>query len=248
MSPTRVRMTSRSSFSAVISVESVSPAGGARCAATSISRLEPLVLLGGPRLVGLHPIDHRRRGASLCPRADREVRAPRRALPSSPCANVLPACRYRLHRAVLAHERGENRVEALPALRRRSACDRRLERQPQRQADFAVRHALALVAIEEPDARPAASPPRRRLNGATNDLGRQGVIDDNREIADDERMARQRRDAVARSPTARVRAASRSISATKIASCRGAPRSSTMAGASVRSRRRRAPPAMTAAA
>ena len=81
----------------------------------------------------------------------------------------------------------------------------RLERQPHRQADRAVRHALALIAIEEAD----ADERRRhvaagRLNGATNDFRRQGIGDDDREIADDERMPRQRPRRVARASCARA--------------------------------------------
>ena len=69
----------------------------------------------------------------------------------------------------------------------------RLERQPDRQAHRARRHALALVPIEH-----AQRGERRRhvaagrQNGATNDFRRQGIRDDDGEVADDEGVPRQR--------------------------------------------------------
>ena len=117
------------------------------------------------------------------------------------------ASRYRCTAPCCCDERGQNRLERCAALRRRSACDRRLERQPDRQADRPSRNALALIAIEE--ARPRRAAPARRvagrLNGATNDFRRQGVGDDDRQIAHDRRIARQRR-APRRSASPRARA------------------------------------------
>ena len=62
-----------------------------------------------------------------------------------------------------------------------------------------VGHAFALVPIEDAQRRER----RRQIatgrqNGATNDFRRQGIRDDDREIADDERMTRQRPRRVAR--------------------------------------------------
>src|SRR6266550_2057790 len=91
-----------------------------------------------------------------------------------------------LNRVVRAHERGDNRVElCLHFLIRQRAIG--LERQAQRQADFALRHAFALIAIEEAHAR-QQTVRAGGLKGATNDFGRQGGVDDDRQIADDKRM------------------------------------------------------------
>ena len=52
---------------------------------------------------------------------------------------------------MLAHERGENPVDALLHFGVGQRAIGRLERQPQRQADRALRNAFALIAIEERD-------------------------------------------------------------------------------------------------
>src|SRR5262249_45324662 len=60
-------------------------------------------------------------------------------------------------------------------------------------------YAFALIAVEE---RQRDERRRERVrggeNGATNDLGRQGTRDDDREVANDERMTRERHGRVAR--------------------------------------------------
>ena len=102
------------------------------------------------------------------------------------------------HRAVLAHERSQNHLDALLDFGVGQRAFGRLERQPQREADSAVRHALARVPIEHANADHRRRRRRaRRQNVATNDLGRQGVIDHNRKIPDNERMTRQRPHGVA---------------------------------------------------
>src|SRR5206468_2878323 len=95
--------------------------------------------------------------------------------------------------SVLANERCQNRVEALLYFRVGQRSIGGLEGQTNRKTDGAVRNALALITIEEAnlDERRGQTA-ARGLNGATNDRGRQGVGDDDREIADDGWVARQR--------------------------------------------------------
>src|SRR2546425_5544644 len=84
-----------------------------------------------------------------------------------------------LHGALLPHERRENLVEAVLHLGVRQRSIRRLEGQPNRDAHFAVGHALAPIAIEEGDRGERRSGGAAgRLNGATNDLRRQAVCND----------------------------------------------------------------------
>ena len=69
---------------------------------------------------------------------------------------------------------------------------RGLEGQAHRKADRTLGHALALIAIEERDrSQRSGLPVAGRSNGAMNDLGGQGLGYDDRQIADDKRMARQ---------------------------------------------------------
>ena len=98
-----------------------------------------------------------------------------------------------LHGGVLANEGRQNDFERALHFRVCERAVRRLEGQPDGQADRAIGHTLALVPIEEDDGDERRSlPVASRLNGATNDLRRQGIGDHDREIAHDERMPRQR--------------------------------------------------------
>src|SRR5438067_4449087 len=104
-----------------------------------------------------------------------------------------------LNRPVLADERGQNRLDALVDLGVRQRALGGLKRQAHGQADRALRHPFALVPIEK-----SGCDERRRQtasggeNGATNDLRRQGLRDDDRQVADDERVPRERHGGVGR--------------------------------------------------
>ena len=82
------------------------------------------------------------------------------------------------------------RVHRLVDLGVRQRPFRRAERETERKADAAVRHALAAVAIELDRVREQRG--RCRADSATNGGRRQGAIDEHREIAHDRREARQR--------------------------------------------------------
>src|SRR5499427_9316298 len=103
-----------------------------------------------------------------------------------------------LYGLVLANERRQNHLDALVHLGVSQGTIGCLKRQPHRQTHCAVRDALALIAIEERQ----CDQRRRQIarggeHGATNDLGRQGTRDDDREVANDERMTRERHRRVA---------------------------------------------------
>ena len=133
-------MTSRSSFSAEISVVRASFDVGARAQHVDFV-LQPLVLFSRPLLVGRHPIDHPDEALDLVLEAIEgfELHVARCRL-----RHMRSPASLSQHRAVLAHERSQNHLDALLHFgvgQRAIGC---LERQPQRQADSAVRHALAL--------------------------------------------------------------------------------------------------------
>ena len=162
-------------------------------------------------------------------RSSRDSRLTRSPLTSS-CDAPLT-----LDRAVLAHERGENRVDALLHFGVGQRAIGGLKRQPHRHADRAVRHAFALIAIEERDAgeRRGVALASGRLNGATNDLRRQGVwrrrSTDRGRRTDAAAAAGSRRAAATRACRQRVEVRARRR---YTRSWRGSPRASATAGAS----------------
>ena len=91
---------------------------------------------------------------------------------------------------MLVNERPDDRIHGLLDFAVGQRAVRRLEREPECQTDFAVRHILALISIElaHVDERRGGC----RSDRATNGFGRQGVGDENRDIADDEWMTRKR--------------------------------------------------------
>ena len=125
---------------------------------------------------------------------------------------------------MLAHERGQNRVDALLHLGvgQRAIGAWNVSRTDRLTA--AVRHCPCPDSDRKTRSPTSGAGDRvaGRLNGATNDFRRQGIGDDDREIADDERIPRQRRGRVAGVVGARRAAArSRFSSATNTRSCRG---------------------------
>ena len=93
---------------------------------------------------------------------------------------------------MFVHQRRHDSVDAVLNFCVGQRAIERLKRQTHRDADRSVGHAFSLISIEERDRderrRPAVS---GRLNGATNNFGRQGARDDDRQIAHDERKSRQ---------------------------------------------------------
>ena len=98
---------------------------------------------------------------------------------------------------MLADERGENLVEGVLRFGVGQRAIGGLKRQADRQADSAVGNALAGIAIEELNCgERRRAIPTGRLNGATNDLGRQDIRHDDRQVAHDRRIPRQRQHAL----------------------------------------------------
>ena len=105
---------------------------------------------------------------------------------------------------MFANQRGQDSLYALLHFRVGQRAIGDLKRQPHRNADRTVGDALALIAIEELDAgKRRGGIASGRLNGATNDFRRQGIRDNDRQIAHDEGMARKGSRRVAR-PSARL--------------------------------------------
>ena len=213
MSLTRVRMTSRSSFSVDSSVASAVARRRAARASTSSSRDRRWFSSAARACSALHPLDHADQQLHLfLEPIDRfEIHAARRCFGHSHQLTN-SSIRYRCTARMLARRAPPESRRRSAAPPRRSACDR----PPGTSA--------APTGSPRPPARPCPDSDRKTLdaderrrhvaaggqNGATNDLGRQGVGDDDRQIADDERMPRQRPRRVARRRAARADSASRS--------------------------------------
>src|SRR6185503_6661195 len=98
-----------------------------------------------------------------------------------------------LHSLELARERVDDALHGRLHFLVRQRAFEGLERETERQADLAVRDALAFIPIEFADLYERVG--RGRPNGATNRIGRQGIRDENRHVAHDERVTRQCRGA-----------------------------------------------------
>src|SRR5476649_1899600 len=190
MSATRVRMTSRSSFSVVSSLPSPS-LDVTRARRLSISCDSRWFSSAARTVSSFMRSTMLTRSFTFSSSRSMGSRSTLRVIALA-MVSLSSVSLLSLNRGVLAHERRQNGLDALLhfGIGQRAI---RLERQPDRQAHGALRDALALIPIEE-----AHRAERRRQiaagrpNGAMNDFRRQGVRDDDREVADDERMARQR--------------------------------------------------------
>src|SRR5262249_2985688 len=193
MSVTRVRITSRSSFNADTS-EAIASLDASRARSDSSSRVS-CWFSSAARACS----DFIR---SIIPTSSFSFSSSRSIGSSSTLRVTVFAIELRslsLYGLMLTNECTQNRLDALVHLGVGQSAVGCLKRQPHRETHSAVRYAFALIAVEE---RQRDERRRERVrggeNGATNDLGRQGTRDDDREVANDERMTRERHGRVAR--------------------------------------------------
>src|SRR5262245_56957317 len=121
-------------------------------------------------------------------------------LPSWPCRICLECLKslntreLALDRAQLPHQRTDDGLHRGVDVGVGWRAIGRLESDPKGETHLASRNAFALIPIElaHVHQRHAGERNTRRSNRATNALGRQGVVDENRHVADDRWITRQR--------------------------------------------------------
>ncbi len=216
ISPTRERISARSSRSAVSSPECLPPrSAGPRPSSSRVSR----VFSSAARACRRAAARSCRPAASAFLPDDRSVRDQRRVTatfakdvllcdPTERSVPLLLLCSAAVRAAERLDDPFGRRLHLVVGQR----AIRRAERQPKRQADAAFRNALALIPIELCDRHERGR--GRRTDSATNGSGRQGFIDEDRDVADDRRKARQRLARAGRRRRQPRRSASTSISPT----------------------------------